>query len=35
MAPHCGRGFSFILLVMDEVHFNGKGNQIRMVLRRK
>ncbi|MDP1833165.1 MAG: response regulator [Geothrix sp.] len=35
MAPHCGRGLPLILLVMDEVHFNGKGNQIRMVLRRK
>ncbi|HEX4845043.1 MAG TPA: response regulator [Geothrix sp.] len=35
MAPHCGRGFPLILLVMDEVHFNDKGNQIRMVLRRK
>lgn len=35
MAPHCGRGLPLILLVMDEVHFNDKGNQIRMVLRRK
>jgi CheY-like chemotaxis protein len=35
MAPHCGRGLPLILLVMDEVHFNEKGNQIRMVLRRK
>jgi hypothetical protein len=35
MAPHCGRGLPLILLVMDEVHFNDKGNQIRLVLRRK
>ena len=35
MAPHFGRGLPLILLVMDEVHFNEKGNQIRMVLRRK
>jgi CheY-like chemotaxis protein/anti-sigma regulatory factor (Ser/Thr protein kinase) len=35
MAPHCGRGLPLILLVMDEVHFSDKGNQIRMVLRRK
>lgn len=35
MAHHCGRGLPLILLVMDEVHFNDKGNQIRMVLRRK
>jgi DNA-binding response OmpR family regulator len=35
MSSHCGRGMPLILLVMDEVHFNEKGNQIRMVLRRK
>jgi DNA-binding response OmpR family regulator len=35
MAPHCGRGLPLIFMVMDEVHFNEKGNQIRMVLRRK
>jgi DNA-binding response OmpR family regulator len=35
MAPHCGRGLPLIMLVMDEVHFNEKANQIRMVLRRK
>lgn len=35
MCSHCGRGLPLILLVMDEVHFNEKGNQIRMVLRRK
>jgi anti-sigma regulatory factor (Ser/Thr protein kinase) len=35
MAPHCGRGLPLIMLVMDEVHFNDKGNQIRMVIRRK
>ena len=28
-------GLPLILLVMDEVHFNEKGNQIRMVLRKK
>jgi CheY-like chemotaxis protein len=35
MGSHCGRGLPLILMVMDEVHFNEKGNQIRMVLRRK
>ncbi|WLT30353.1 response regulator [Geothrix sp. PMB-07] len=35
MAPHCGRGLPLIMLVMDEVHFSDKGNQIRLVLRRK
>lgn len=35
MALQCGRGLPLIFLVMDEVHFNEKGNQIRMVLRRK
>ena len=35
MLSHCGRGMQLILLVMDEVHFNDKGNQIRMVIRRK
>jgi CheY-like chemotaxis protein/anti-sigma regulatory factor (Ser/Thr protein kinase) len=35
VGSHCGRGLPLILLVMDEVHFNEKGNQIRMVLRRK
>ncbi len=35
MAPHCGRGLPLILMMMDEVHFNEKGNQVRMVLRRK
>ena len=35
MASHCGRGLPLIMLVMDEVHFNEKGNQIRMALRRK
>jgi CheY-like chemotaxis protein/anti-sigma regulatory factor (Ser/Thr protein kinase) len=35
LAPHCGRGLPLIMLVMDEVHFNEKGNQIRLVLRRK
>ena len=32
---HCGRGLPLIQLVMDEVTFNDKGNQIRMGLRRK
>ncbi len=35
LAPHCGRGLPLILLVMDEVHFNKKGNQIRLALRRQ
>lgn len=35
LAPHFGRGLPLIQLVMDEVHFNEKGNQVRMVLRRK
>ena len=35
MMPHCGRGLPLIAMVMDEVHFNDKGNQIRMILRRK
>ncbi|WP_306591688.1 response regulator [Geothrix sp. 21YS21S-4] len=35
MASHCGRGLPLIFLVMDEVHFNDKGNRIRLVLRRK
>ena len=35
MCSHCGRGLPLIFLVMDEVHFNEKGNQIRLVLRRK
>ena len=35
MVPHCGRGLPLVFLVMDEVHFNDEGNQIRMVLRRK
>lgn len=32
---HCGRGLPLIQLVMDEVTFNGRGNQIRMVMKRK
>lgn len=32
---HCGRGLPLIQLVMDEVVFNDKGNQIRMGLNRK
>jgi CheY-like chemotaxis protein len=35
MASHCGRGLPLIQMVMDEVHFNEKGNQVRMVLRKK
>lgn len=31
----CGRGLAMINLVMDEVHHNAKGNQIRLVLKRK
>ena len=34
-ARHCGRGLPLIQLVMDEVLFNEKGNQIRMALKRK
>lgn len=34
-ARHCGRGLPLIQLVMDEVLFNEKGNQIRMALHRK
>ncbi len=35
LAPQFGRGLPLIQLVMDEVHFNEKGNQVRLVLRRK
>lgn len=40
MAEHdvvrqCGRGLSMIRMVMDEVAHNERGNQIRMLLRRK
>ncbi len=35
LAPHFGRGLPLIQMVMDEVHFNEKGNQVRLVLRRK
>jgi DNA-binding response OmpR family regulator len=35
MCTHCGRGLPLIFLVMDEVHFNQAGNQIRLVLRKK
>ncbi|HET8714805.1 MAG TPA: response regulator [Holophagaceae bacterium] len=34
-ARHCGRGLPLIQLVMDEVAFNDRGNQIRLTLRRK
>lgn len=34
-ATQFGRGLPLILLIMDEVHFNDDGNQIRMVLRKK
>ena len=34
-ARQCGRGLPLIQLVMDEVLFNEKGNQIRMALTRK
>ncbi len=35
LARQCGRGLAMIHMVMDEVHHNAKGNQIRMVLRKK
>ncbi len=35
IAKACGRGLSMIKMVMDEVTFNGKGNEIRMVLLKK
>jgi len=35
LASHFGRGLPFIQMVMDEVHYNEKGNQVRLVLRRK
>jgi CheY-like chemotaxis protein len=35
LAKQCGRGLAMIHLVMDEVHHNPKGNQIRLVLNRK
>ena len=35
MPRQCGRGLALIHMVMDEVSFNPKGNQIRMCLHRK
>jgi len=35
LSEQCGRGLAMIQLVMDEVHHNAKGNQIRLVLHRK
>jgi CheY-like chemotaxis protein len=35
LGRQCGRGLAMINLVMDEVHHNARGNQIRMVLKRK
>jgi DNA-binding response OmpR family regulator len=35
LGRQCGRGLPLILLVMDEVVHNAKGNEIRMVLNRK
>jgi DNA-binding response OmpR family regulator len=35
LAKQCGRGLAMIRMVMDEVGHNEKGNQIRMVLRKK
>jgi FixJ family two-component response regulator/anti-sigma regulatory factor (Ser/Thr protein kinase) len=35
LAKQCGRGLAMIHMVMDEVSFNEKGNQITMVLRKK
>jgi CheY-like chemotaxis protein len=35
LGKQCGRGLAMIQLVMDEVSHNAKGNQIRLVLKRK
>lgn len=35
LARQCGRGLAMIHMVMDEVGHNAKGNQIRMVLKKK
>jgi anti-sigma regulatory factor (Ser/Thr protein kinase) len=35
LSMQCGRGLAMIHLVMDEVTHNERGNQIRLVLRRK
>jgi len=35
LRKQCGRGLAMIRMVMDEVTYNEKGNQIRLVLRKK
>lgn len=35
LTKQCGRGLAMIRMVMDEVTHNDKGNQIRLVLRKK
>ena len=35
LARQCGRGLALIHMVMDEVAHNSKGNEIRMVLKKK
>ena len=35
LAKQCGRGLALIHMVMDEVTHNSKGNEIRMVLKKK
>lgn len=35
LGANFGRGLHLIHLIMDEVHFNARGNQVRLVLRRK
>ena len=35
LGANFGRGLPLIHLIMDEVHFNEHGNQVRLVLRRK
>lgn len=35
LAKQCGRGLALIHMVMDEVTHNAKGNEIRMVLKKK
>ncbi len=35
LTKQCGRGLAMIRMVMDEIVHNAKGNQIRLVIRRK
>lgn len=35
LSRYCGRGLALIRMIMDEVTHNEKGNQIRMLLRKK